>query len=64
MNRESIIIGVRSVLAAMAVGMAGASLFDFDMIRRLADRLSPDGAATSLDHPRRRIRKRRTTGVT
>ena len=50
MNRESILIGVGSVLAAMAVGMAGASLFDFDVVRRLADRLSPDGAATSLDH--------------
>lgn len=50
MNRESILIGVGLVLAAMAVGMAGASLFDFDVVRGLADRLSPDGAATSLDH--------------
>ena len=49
MNRESILVGVGLVLGAMAVGMAIASLFDFDVVRRVADHLASDGAVTSLD---------------
>ncbi len=49
-HRESVLIGVGLFLAAMAVGTAISSLFDFDAVRRFADRLAPDGAATSLDH--------------